>query len=73
MCGTDLHAAHGRLPVPNLPVVMGHEGAGVVETVGEGVSEFRVGERVLSLLMITKLVSVFKHYGTIEEAVESFG
>lgn len=33
----------------------------------------RVGERVLSLLMITKLVSVFKHYDTVEEAVESFG
>ena len=33
----------------------------------------RVGERVLSLLMITKLVSVFKHFDTVEEAVESFG
>jgi len=32
----------------------------------------RVGERVLSLLMITKLVSVFKHFETVEEAVESF-
>lgn len=33
----------------------------------------RVGERVLSLLMITKLVSVFKHFETVEEAVASFG
>ncbi len=32
----------------------------------------RVGERVLTLLMITKLVSVFKHFETIEEAVASF-
>ncbi len=49
VCGTDLHAAHGRLPVPALPVTMGHEGAGVVETVGEGVSSFRAGDRVLLL------------------------
>jgi propanol-preferring alcohol dehydrogenase len=37
LCGTDLHAAHGRLPVPTLPVIMGHEGA------------FREGDRVLLL------------------------
>ena len=49
LCGTDLHAAHGRLPVPVLPVIMGHEGAGIVEAVGEGVSEFREGDRVLLL------------------------
>jgi propanol-preferring alcohol dehydrogenase len=49
VCGTDLHAAHGRLPVPTLPVIMGHEGAGVVDAVGEGVSEFREGDRVLLL------------------------
>jgi propanol-preferring alcohol dehydrogenase len=49
VCGTDLHAAHGRLPVPVLPVTMGHEGAGIVESVGEGVSEFTVGDRVLLL------------------------
>jgi len=49
VCGTDLHAAHGRLPVPQLPVIMGHEGAGIVERLGEGVSDFRVGERVLLL------------------------
>ena len=34
VCGTDLHAAHGRLPVPTLPVIMGHEGAGIVEALG---------------------------------------
>ena len=37
VCGTDLHASHGRLPVPELPVIMGHEGAGIVECLGEGV------------------------------------
>ncbi len=49
VCGTDLHAARGRLPVPVLPVIMGHEGAGSVEGVGEGVSDFREGDRVLLL------------------------
>ncbi|MCZ7619867.1 MAG: alcohol dehydrogenase catalytic domain-containing protein [Myxococcota bacterium] len=49
VCGTDLHAAHGRLPVPGLPVIMGHEGAGIVDAVGAGVSGFRAGDRVLLL------------------------
>jgi propanol-preferring alcohol dehydrogenase len=49
VCGTDLHAARGRLPVPDLPVIMGHEGAGIVDTVGEGVTDFSVGDRVLLL------------------------
>ncbi|MEE9609721.1 MAG: alcohol dehydrogenase catalytic domain-containing protein, partial [Desulfatiglandales bacterium] len=38
-----------RLPVPTLPVIMGHEGAGIVEAVGEGVGDFRSGDRVLLL------------------------
>jgi len=49
VCGTDLHVARGRLPVPDLPVIMGHEGAGIVDTVGEGVTDFSAGDRVLLL------------------------
>jgi len=49
VCGTDLHAARGALPVPTLPVIMGHEGAGIVDAVGSDVSGFREGDRVLLL------------------------
>lgn len=45
VCHSDLHVVTGDLPLP-LPMVLGHEGAGVVEQVGEGVQSPRVGERV---------------------------
>ena len=43
---TDIHHRTGRYPVPQFPQVIGMEAAGVVEAVGEGVSEVRPGERV---------------------------
>jgi propanol-preferring alcohol dehydrogenase len=47
LCHTDIHAAHGDWPVkPKLPFIPGHEGVGIVETVGAGVSEVEVGDRV---------------------------
>ncbi len=42
----DLHNREGRYPLPSLPHVLGGEGAGVVEAVGPGVSDVRVGDRV---------------------------
>lgn len=48
VCHSDLHVINGDLTAP-LPVVLGHEGAGVVEKVGEGVSEFRPGDHVVLL------------------------
>ncbi|MEU5943661.1 zinc-dependent alcohol dehydrogenase [Micromonospora sp. NPDC047548] len=47
LCHTDIHAAHGDWPVkPNPPFVPGHEGVGIVERVGPGVTEHAVGHRV---------------------------
>lgn len=45
ICHTDLHEHPGR-HAPH-PIVLGHEGAGVVETLGEGVRGFAVGDHVI--------------------------
>jgi alcohol dehydrogenase len=47
ICGTDLHILKGDVPTVTDGRVLGHEGVGVVEEVGPGVTRFRIGERVL--------------------------
>ena len=47
LCHTDIHAAHGDWPVkPTPPFTPGHEGVGIVEQVGPGVTEVALGDRV---------------------------
>jgi 2-desacetyl-2-hydroxyethyl bacteriochlorophyllide A dehydrogenase len=46
MCGTDLHIADGAFPATPYPLVPGHEFAGEVVAVGEGVRELHDGARV---------------------------
>ena len=47
LCHTDIHAAHGDWPVkPTPPFTPGHEGVGIVEEIGPGVTEVVVGDRV---------------------------
>jgi S-(hydroxymethyl)glutathione dehydrogenase/alcohol dehydrogenase len=46
ICGTDLHVVKGEWRRPT-PMVLGHEGAGIVEAVGEGVARVQPGERVV--------------------------
>ena len=47
LCHTDIHAAHGDWPVkPSPPFVPGHEGVGLVEELGDGVTHLNVGQRV---------------------------
>ncbi len=45
ICHTDVAAIEGVVPFP-LPAVLGHEGSGIVEKVGEGVTELEVGDHV---------------------------
>lgn len=47
VCHTDLHAAEGDWPVkPEPPFIPGHEGVGVVEKIGEKVTDLQVGQLV---------------------------
>jgi len=46
VCHSDYHVATGEWQRP-MPVVLGHEGAGVIDTVGPGVSTLRPGDRVV--------------------------
>lgn len=47
LCHTDLEVIQGALPYP-LPIVLGHEGAGVVEAVGAEVKSLRPGDHVVA-------------------------
>jgi S-(hydroxymethyl)glutathione dehydrogenase/alcohol dehydrogenase len=49
VCHTDLYTASGVDPSGYAPTVLGHEGAGVVEAVGEGVSSLGLGDHVVTL------------------------
>ena len=46
VCHSDLSVINGTLPLPR-PLVLGHEGAGLVDEVGDGVSGFAVGDHVV--------------------------
>lgn len=47
VCGTDLHILHGEFPT-RPPVTLGHEVAGEIAEVGPDVTDWRVGERVVT-------------------------
>jgi S-(hydroxymethyl)glutathione dehydrogenase / alcohol dehydrogenase len=49
VCHTDMYTASGVDPSGYAPTVLGHEGAGVVEAIGEGVSSLAVGDHVVTL------------------------
>ena len=49
VCHTDMYTASGVDPSGYAPTVLGHEGAGVVEAIGEGVTSLRVGDHVVTL------------------------
>jgi len=49
VCHSDLHFIKGDTPVPT-PVVMGHEGCGIVEKVGPGVKNISEGDKVITMV-----------------------
>jgi len=49
VCHTDLYTASGADPSGYAPTVLGHEGAGIVERVGEGVTSLEPGDHVVTL------------------------
>lgn len=46
ICGSDLHIFSGGIPQPR-PMVLGHEFMGIVEEIGKGVTNLKVGDRVV--------------------------
>ena len=49
VCHTDMYTASGADPSGYVPTVLGHEGAGVVEELGEGVNSVKKGDHVVTL------------------------
>jgi S-(hydroxymethyl)glutathione dehydrogenase / alcohol dehydrogenase len=49
VCHTDAYTLDGLDPEGIFPVVLGHEGAGIVESVGEGVTSVAPGDHVVPL------------------------
>jgi len=49
VCHTDMYTASGADPSGYAPTVLGHEGAGVVEALGDGVDSLAVGDHVVTL------------------------
>jgi len=47
ICGTDLHILKGHVPTATDGRILGHEGLGIVEEAGPGVTSFKKGDRVL--------------------------
>jgi len=46
LCRSDLSVIHGKIPWPS-PAILGHEGAGIVEEIGPGVTRLKVGDHVV--------------------------
>lgn len=52
ICGSDLHIYNKGMFIQNIPETMGHEFVGVIEQIGENVSEFAPGDAVIANPMV---------------------
>ena len=57
-CHSDVSACSGKFIGVQFPVVVGHEASGIVESVGDGVENFKTGDHVITLF----LPQVFKSF-----------
>jgi D-arabinose 1-dehydrogenase-like Zn-dependent alcohol dehydrogenase len=64
ICHSDAHYRAGVSPVASLPLTLGHEVAGAVETVGPGVEGFSTGDRVCVHYLVTCGECAFCQAGT---------
>ncbi|XP_074517811.1 alcohol dehydrogenase 1-like, partial [Sebastes fasciatus] len=51
VCHSDLYHLFERMHKDGFPVVLGHEAAGIVESVGPGVTEYQPGDKVIPLFL----------------------
>ncbi|XP_018419783.1 PREDICTED: alcohol dehydrogenase 1-like isoform X1 [Nanorana parkeri] len=51
ICRTDDHALHGDIGGVNFPVILGHEGAGIIESIGKSVTGLKPGDKVVPLCL----------------------
>jgi len=49
VCHTDQYTLSGKDPEGDFPIILGHEGAGIVESIGEDVTSVKVGDHVIAL------------------------
>src|SRR5208282_5741009 len=47
ICGTDLHILKGDVPEVEVGRVLGHEGIGVITEIGSGITQLKVGDKVI--------------------------
>ena len=47
ICGTDLHIMKGDVPTVSDGRIIGHEGVGIIDSVGSAVSNFKIGDHVI--------------------------
>ncbi|RSH93782.1 hypothetical protein EHS25_006430 [Saitozyma podzolica] len=58
ICHTDAYTLSGQDPEGAFPVILGHEGGGIVESVGAGVDNVKVGDHVVPLYTAGEFVVV---------------
>jgi L-iditol 2-dehydrogenase/threonine 3-dehydrogenase len=46
VCGSDIHVFHGEHPFVTYPLIQGHEYAGIIDAIGEGVTGIELGDKV---------------------------